>query len=136
MFDPISLGVMGGASLLGAGVNLIGAKQAQKEQARREKYNQMMSALDTRYRTFGSAPQQRLAEMDAPTTFGAVAKGALGGLQQGANIYGMLQNSNLADEFLKTQREKQAAQALGGNINTISNNMGMNAYSQIPRNYT
>lgn len=106
--DPITLSLLGGAgSTLLSGI--FGSKQAKAQQAeanRREKYNQMMSAMDTRYKAFGGGQGQKLQEMDGGGGAGAAWGRALGGgIQQGMNIYGALGQQNMNKEMLDLMRQ-------------------------------
>lgn len=123
-----------GTTILGGVLGAREAERQQAEQARREKYNQMMSALDTRYQAFGmSANGPRLAEKPATlTSEGAWGNAVIGGLQQGMNVYGNmsaaqgLQAGNAANnattaDALKTQATDPYMAYQGRNADPYTN---------------
>ena len=113
--DPITLSILGGAgsTLLGGIFGASAAKRQQQEANRREKYNQMMGALDTRFRAFGVGQGPRLQEIDGGAGAGAAwGKAFGGGLQQGMNIYGALGQQAMNKEMLDIMKAKGASAGL------------------------
>jgi hypothetical protein len=71
-----------------------------KEAQRREKYNQMMDAINTKFSVFGGGPSHRLQETSyGPGAGTGALLGGLGGLQSGLNLYSGLKDMGLGSKM-------------------------------------
>jgi hypothetical protein len=112
--DPLTLGLAGG--LLQGALGFFGAKKKAAEAARQESFNQEMNQADTRFSGFLGQQGKRAEQIERPDVLGATLGGALGGAQQGLNVYAGMQGidkNKILLEKLKNANPEDAAKLLG-----------------------